>query len=222
MHVAPARTRICQRLRRALIRSQLPPVLNERFRALAVRTHSLSQVAMRPLAARRVIRAVRATGRRACLDCIAAVGRPPSVCCLTANRHDRRDGLSGLQGLGIRLDLRPYLLPPVRWFRHVRILLPCPYAARCPVPIAGDDAEVILELSVSWHADDGRLSWCDRNHGHGQSAHAHQAAAPGPCCGPGLNPGLLFSLHAAVAGGLQPTSVSAPSSRAAGPHVGRH
>ena len=61
----PARTRICQRLRRALIRSQLPPVLNERFRALAVRTHSLSQVAMRPLAARRVIRAVRATGRRA-------------------------------------------------------------------------------------------------------------------------------------------------------------
>jgi hypothetical protein len=51
----------------------------------------------------------------------------------------------------------------------------CPYAARCPVPIAGDDAEVILELSFSWHADDGRLSWCDRNHGHGQSAHTHQA-----------------------------------------------
>ena len=65
LRMSPARTRICQRLRRALIRSQLPPVLNERFRALAVRTHSLSQVAMRPLAARRVIRAVRATGRRA-------------------------------------------------------------------------------------------------------------------------------------------------------------
>ena len=65
LRMSPARTRICQRLRRALIRSQLPPVLNERFRALAVRTHSLSQVAMRPLAAPRVIRAVRATGRRA-------------------------------------------------------------------------------------------------------------------------------------------------------------
>ncbi len=55
---------------------------------------------------------------------------------------------------------------------------------------------------------------------HGQSAHTHQAA---PCCGPqaGLSPcahpspGLRFSLHAAAAGGLQPTSVSAPSSRAA-------
>ena len=44
---------------------------------------------------------------------------------------------------------------------------------------------------------------------HRQSAHAHQA----PCCGPG--PLVPFSLHAAVAGGLQPTSVSAPSSRAA-------
>jgi len=65
LRMSPARTRICQRLRRALIRSQLPPVLNERFRAVAVRTHSLSQVAMRPLAALRVIRAVRATGRRA-------------------------------------------------------------------------------------------------------------------------------------------------------------
>ncbi len=38
---------------------------------------------------------------------------------------------------------------------------------------------------------------------------------PPPVCGPGLSPGLLFSLHAAVAGGLQPTSVSAPLSRAA-------
>ena len=88
----------------------------------------------------------------------------------------------------------------------------CPYAARCPVPVASDDADLIPELIFSWHADDGQLSWCDRNHGHGQSAHTHQAA---PCCGPGLSPGLLFSLHAAVAGGLQPTSVSAPSSRAA-------
>jgi hypothetical protein len=63
----------------------------------------------------------------------------------------------------------------------------------------------------SWHADDGRVSRCDRNthcH-HRQSAHAHQA----PCAGPGrLAP---CSLHAAAAGGLQPTSVSAPSSRAA-------
>jgi hypothetical protein len=37
-HVAPARTRICKRLRRALIRSHPPPVLNERFRSLAVHT----------------------------------------------------------------------------------------------------------------------------------------------------------------------------------------
>jgi hypothetical protein len=57
------------------------------------------------------------------------------------------------------------------------------------------------------------VSRCDRNtrcH-HRQSAHAHQA----PCGGPGqLAP---CSLHAAAAGGLhwQPTSVSAPSSRAA-------
>ena len=38
MSRSPAHTRICQHLRRALIRSQPPPVLNERFRALAVRT----------------------------------------------------------------------------------------------------------------------------------------------------------------------------------------
>ena len=101
--------------------------------------------------------------------------------------------------------------PTRAWFRHVRILLPCPYAARRPVPIASTNAEVILGLSFSWHADDGRVSRCDRNthcH-HRQSAHAHQA----PCGGPDqLAP---CSLHAAVAGGLQPTSVSAPSSRAA-------
>ena len=63
----------------------------------------------------------------------------------------------------------------------------------------------------SWHAEDGRVSRCDRNNRchHRQSAHAHQA----PCGGPGqLAP---CSLHAAAAGGLQPTSVSAPSSRAA-------
>ena len=65
----------------------------------------------------------------------------------------------------------------------------------------------------SWHADEGRVSLATGTHTvirwHRQSAHAHQA----PCCGPG--PLVPFSLHAAVAGGLQPTSVSAPSSRAA-------
>ena len=159
-HVEPAHTRICQRLRRALIRSQPPPVLNERFRALS------------------------------------------------------------LQGLSIRRDLRPYLLPPVRWFRHVRILLLCPYAARCPVPVAGDDAEVILELSFSWHADDGRLDIMVRPESRSWTVGSYSSGRPLLRSWP--DPGLLFSLHAAVAGGLQPTSVSAPSSRAAGPHVWRH
>ena len=103
--------------------------------------------------------------------------------------------------------------PICAWFRHVRILLPCPYAARRPVPIASTNAEVILGLSSpGMLMTDG----CHWRHGatgshtvRCQSAHAHQA----PCCGPG--PLVPFSLHAAVAGGLQPTSVSAPSSRAA-------
>ena len=155
----------------------------------------------------------------ACLDCITAVGRPPSVCCLTANRHDRRDGLRCL-GIRLRVDLRPYLLPPVRWFRHVRILLPCPYAARCPAPVASTSAELIPELSSPGMLMTDGCHWrhgaTGITHCHRQSAHAHQAH----CCGPG--PLVPFSLHAAVAGGLQPTSVSAPSSRAAGPHVWRH
>ena len=102
----------------------------------------------------------------ACLDCIAAVGRPPSVCCLTANRHDRRDGLRCL-GIRLRVDLRPYLLPPVRWFRHVRILLPCPYAARCPAPVASTSAELIPELSSPGMLMTDGCHWrhrCDRNH----------------------------------------------------------
>ena len=89
---------------------------------------------------------------------------------------------------------------------------PCPYAARCPVPIAGDDAEVILELSFSWHADDGRLSsW--RPESRSWTVGSYSSGRPLLRSWP--DPGLLFSLHAAVAGGLQPTSVSAPSSRAA-------
>ena len=103
---------------------------------------------------------------------------------------------------------------PIRaWFRHVRILLPCPYAARRPVPIASTNAEVILGLSfpgmLMTDGCHGATGTHTAIHHHRQSAHAHQA----PCCGPGrLAP---CSLHAAVAGGRQPTSVSAPSSRAA-------
>ena len=94
---------------------------------------------------------------------------------------------------------------------------PCPYAARCPVPVASDDADLIPELIFSWHADDGRLSWCDRNHGHGQSAHAHQA----PCCGPG-QPRVAFQL--ARRGGLRATADLSKRTivAARGPHVWRH
>ena len=85
----------------------------------------------------------------------------------------------------------------------------CPYAARCPVPVASDDAELTPELFFhGMLMTDGCDGTRTRNHGHRQSAHPHQA----PCCGPG--PGVPFSLHAAAACGLQPTSVSALSSRA--------
>ena len=101
----------------------------------------------------------------------------------------------------------------MRWFRHVRILLPCPYAARCPAPVASTSAELIPELSSPGMLMTDGCHWrhgaTGITHCHRQSAHAHQAH----CCGPG--PLVPFSLHAAVAGGLQPTSVSAPSSRAA-------
>ena len=70
----------------------------------------------------------------------------------------------------------------------------------------------------SWHADDGRVSLasrCDRNtHCHSSSSTVGSCSS-GPLLRSWPDPGLLFSLHAAVAGGLQPTLVSAPSSRAA-------
>ena len=91
-----------------------------------------------------------------------------------------------------------------------------PYAAHCPVPLASDDAEIIPELSSpGMLMTSGRLSRCGRNHGHRQSALAHQVPCSTACCGPGL--GLPLSLHAAAACGQQPTSVSALSSRARTP-----
>ena len=122
-------------------------------------------------------------------------------------RHTRRAALSSHPPPS-RLATLP--APTRAWFRHVRILLPCPYAARRSVPIASTNAEVILGLSSpGMLMTDGCHGATGTRCHHRQSAHAHQA----PCGGPGqLAP---CSLHAAVAGGLQPTSVSAPSSRAA-------
>ena len=70
----------------------------------------------------------------------------PSVCCLTANRHDRREGLRYL-GIRLRVDLRPYPLPSVRGFGMFAFCSPCPYAARCPVAVVSGDDELIPELS---------------------------------------------------------------------------
>jgi hypothetical protein len=104
--------------------------------------------------------------------------------------------------------------PTRAWFRHVRILLPCPYAARRPVPIASTNAEVILGLSSpGMLMTDG----CHWRHGatgtHTVIIDSRLMLIMPPCAGPGrLAP---CSLHAAAAGGLPPTSVSAPSSRAA-------
>ena len=118
----------------------------------------------------------------------------------------------------------PNLLPapgrPRVGFGMFAFRSPCPYAcaaaaACCPVPAASDDAVLIPELP-SPGMPMTRHSRCNRNHGHRRSADAHQA----PCCGRG--PGVTFCLHAVAACGLQPTSVSALSSRATGPDVWRH
>ena len=110
----------------------------------------------------------------------------------------------------------PNLLPapgrPRVGFGMFAFRSPCPYAcaaaaACCPVPAASDDAVLIPELP-SPGMPMTRHSRCNRNHGHRRSADAHQA----PCCGRG--PGVTFCLHAVAACGLQPTSVSALSSRA--------
>ena len=63
-------------------------------------------------------------------------------------------------------------------------------AAPCPLPVT------MPKLSSSYLFPGmlmtGGCHGGDRNHGHGPSAHTHQAA-PSGCCGPGLSPGLLFS-----------------------------
>jgi len=84
-------------------------------------------------------------------------------------------------------------------------------AAPCPLPVTTPS----LHPSCFFH---GMLmrGGCDGATGltlgitviDSQLIRGHQA----PCCGPG--PGVPFSLHAAAACGLQPTSVSALSSRA--------
>ena len=99
---------------------------------------------------------------------------------------------------------------------------PCPdagavAAARCPVPAASDDAVLIPELpSPGMLMTDGTHSATGITVIDGRLILLRPpvaVVAPDP---------VLFSLHAAAACGLQPTSVSALSSRATGPHVWRH
>jgi len=176
--------------------------------------HTLSQVAMPPFAARGVIRAVRATGRRAW---IAAVGRPPSVCCSTANQHDRRDGL---RCLGIHLDFATLTFSRPRvGFGMFAFCSPCPCACSAlPRARCQRRCRTNPRAAFSWHADDGRHSRC--NTATGITVIDGRLILIRPCYG--RDPGVPFSLHAAAACGLQPTSVSALSSRATGPHVWRH
>ena len=103
---------------------------------------------------------------------------------------------------------------PIRaWFRHVRILLPCPYAARCPAPIASTNAELIPELSSPGMLMKDGCHWRPEHTLSSDGIDSRLMLIRPPAVV--LAHLVPFSLHAAVAGGLQPTSVSAPSSRAA-------
>ena len=91
------------------------------------------------------------------------------------------------------------------------------HAARCPVPAASDDVVLIPELPSP-----GMLM-TDGTHGAtGITVIDGRLILLRPPVAVVTPPGVTFSLHAAAACGLQPTSVSALSSRATGPHVWRH
>ncbi len=113
------------------------------------------------------------------------------------------------------------------WFRHVAFCSPCPYAiSACSalppaVPAASDDVELIPELPSP-----GMLMTDDTHGATGTTVIDGRLILlrpPVAVVAPRRRGHRVpFSLHTAAACRLQPTSVSALSSRATGPHVWRH